>query len=190
MATGAPDVNGIWQYGEDDSNATFSALLNRLGSSTSTQIAADRTRLTTLELPGRVVQVVNGITGTQVQTSTNAWVDTTLTATITPKYASSKILVLVSQNGMMKSADNHYNAINLVLVRNGSIIAGASNLGNTYSNLNLTGISASFSYMDAPATTSAVTYKTSFNNGANASYIRVQNENSSNSTITLIEVKA
>lgn len=49
MATGANDAQGIWQYGEDDSNATFSALLNRLGTSTSTQFGVDRGRLTTLE---------------------------------------------------------------------------------------------------------------------------------------------
>lgn len=49
MATGANDAQGIWQYGEDDSNATFSALMNRLGSSTSTQFGVDRGRLTTLE---------------------------------------------------------------------------------------------------------------------------------------------
>jgi hypothetical protein len=35
MATGALDANGIWQYGEDDSETTASALLNKLGSSTS-----------------------------------------------------------------------------------------------------------------------------------------------------------
>lgn len=38
MATGALDANGIWQYGEDDSEITFSALLNKLASSTSTTI--------------------------------------------------------------------------------------------------------------------------------------------------------
>jgi hypothetical protein len=36
MATGANDANGVWQYGEDDSNPTFSELLNRLASSVST----------------------------------------------------------------------------------------------------------------------------------------------------------
>lgn len=35
MATGALDANGIWQYGEDDSETTFSGLLNKLASSTS-----------------------------------------------------------------------------------------------------------------------------------------------------------
>lgn len=35
MATGALDANGIWQYGEDDSETTFSGLLNKLGDSVS-----------------------------------------------------------------------------------------------------------------------------------------------------------
>lgn len=38
MATGSLDTNGIWKYGEDDSEATFSALLNKLASSTSTRV--------------------------------------------------------------------------------------------------------------------------------------------------------
>jgi hypothetical protein len=49
MATGAPGTNGVWQYGEDDSEATFSALLNKAASTTDTAIGLDRGRLTTLE---------------------------------------------------------------------------------------------------------------------------------------------
>lgn len=49
MATGAPGTNGVWQYGEDDSEATFSALLNKAAGTTDTQIGLDRARLTTLE---------------------------------------------------------------------------------------------------------------------------------------------
>lgn len=49
MATGSPGTNGVWQYGEDDSEATFSALLNKAASTTDTQIGADRTRITSLE---------------------------------------------------------------------------------------------------------------------------------------------
>lgn len=55
MATGALDSNGIWQYGEDDSEPTFSALLNKLGSSTSTTV----TRL----------EEMGGITSTQAATA-------------------------------------------------------------------------------------------------------------------------
>lgn len=49
MATGAPGTNGVWLFGEDDSEATFSALLNKAGSTTNTQLGLDRARLTTLE---------------------------------------------------------------------------------------------------------------------------------------------
>ena len=49
MATGAPGTNGVWLYGEDDSEATFSALLNKAGTTVNTQLGLDRTRLTTLE---------------------------------------------------------------------------------------------------------------------------------------------
>lgn len=35
MATGYYDANGIWNYGEDDSDANFSSLLNRLATSVS-----------------------------------------------------------------------------------------------------------------------------------------------------------
>lgn len=64
MATGAPGTNGVWQYGEDDSEATFSALLNKVASTTDTQIGTDRGRLTTLEAvpqPG-LVRIIPGST--------------------------------------------------------------------------------------------------------------------------------
>lgn len=40
MATGSLDANGIWQYGEDDSEPTFSGLLNKLAESTSTKVSS------------------------------------------------------------------------------------------------------------------------------------------------------
>lgn len=64
MATGAPGTNGVWQYGEDDSEATFSALLNKAASTTDTQLGLDRTRLTALEarkLAGLVPMVPSSV---------------------------------------------------------------------------------------------------------------------------------
>lgn len=40
MATGAYDSNKVWIYGEDDSETTFSALLNKSASSVSTQLTS------------------------------------------------------------------------------------------------------------------------------------------------------
>ena len=49
MATGAPGSNGVWLYGEDDSEATFSALLNKAGTTVNTQLGVDRGRITAVE---------------------------------------------------------------------------------------------------------------------------------------------
>jgi hypothetical protein len=78
MATGSPGTNGVWQYGEDDSEATFSALLNKAASTTDTQIGADRTRLTALEAkaPGTTGQPFTMAAGTISQTTTTAYQNT------------------------------------------------------------------------------------------------------------------
>jgi hypothetical protein len=49
MATGSLDTNGVWNYGEDDSIALFSDLLNLGTTSTSDAFTADRARLATIE---------------------------------------------------------------------------------------------------------------------------------------------
>jgi hypothetical protein len=49
MATGALDTNGVWNYGEDDSIALFSDLLNLGMESTSAAFTTDRARLSTIE---------------------------------------------------------------------------------------------------------------------------------------------
>jgi len=74
MATGAPGTNGVWQYGEDDSEATFSALLNKAASTTDTQIGADRARLTALEANGRILNVVSATYATQTSTTSTSFV--------------------------------------------------------------------------------------------------------------------
>lgn len=87
MATGAIDANGIWQYGEDDSETTFSALLNKVASSTSTQVG-------TLKLPGRVIQHKSVDISYFSGTNTTYTALTGSTITITPRSASS-IFVIV-----------------------------------------------------------------------------------------------
>ena len=62
MATGSLDANGIWQYGEDDSEATASALLNKLASSTSDEIGA-RPEPGTAGFPYRMAAGVHLVAG-------------------------------------------------------------------------------------------------------------------------------
>jgi hypothetical protein len=144
------------------------------------------------QLPaGTVLQVVNATYGTQVTSSTDTFVDTGLTATITPTLSTSKILVLVHQAGCFKSSSNSANMLDITIHRVGlgSIqqFAGALNLTNT--TLDLCG-DASAQALDSPATTSAVTYKTQFRSRNNTSSVSVQYASVSTSSITLMEIAA
>jgi hypothetical protein len=101
MATGAPGTNGVWQYGEDDSEATFSALLNKVASTTNTQIGTDRGRLTTLEarkLSGLVPIIPTGIANSAGSASYNSTTGL-VTFSSTPT---------ISLNGVFTSAYKNY----------------------------------------------------------------------------------
>jgi len=137
---------------------------------------------------GSVIQVVNATYSTSVTSSTSTYVDTGLTATITPTSATNKILVLVSQNGVSKTTNDTTCKIQL--------LRGASSINvfaffagrNSANTINSVG-SASTCYLDSPATTSATTYKTQFASSQNNASATVQ-EASETSTITLLEVVA
>jgi len=135
-----------------------------------------------------VVQVVSATYGTATASSSTTYADTGLTASITPTSATNKVLVIVSQNGCSKTAGNSGNSLGLRLVRGSTTIAQiAVETGYTGSSSFLLMGSAGIAYLDSPATTSATTYKTTFNNATNASQVNVQGDGSL-STITLIEV--
>jgi hypothetical protein len=138
----------------------------------------------------RILQVVQGSTSTPTSSSTTTYVDTTLTATITPQSSSSKILVLVNQVGGDKSGANANNAINLRLVRGATQIALiAHSAGYTGTALNLRIAAMSTCFLDSPATTSATTYKTQFFSNSNAASASVQ-IGGDLSTMILLEVSA
>jgi len=136
---------------------------------------------------GKVLQVVNATYGTQTSTTSASYVDTGLTATITPSSTSSKVLIAVNQSGAFKVVAAY---MLLQLVRTStSIIEFETYLMNT-GNVNQTSIgSASTSYLDSPATTSAVTYKTQFKSSSSGQQVTIQ-VNSGVSTITLMEIAA
>ena len=137
---------------------------------------------------GKVLQVVQGSTATTVSNSTTTAADTGLTATITPTLNTSKVLVLVSQQGCYKSAAAGNNAISLKLLRGATSIQQIAT--NLFYNTSVGEVSGSVStaYLDSPATTSATTYKTQFYNYLAAASVSVQIQNVDVSTITLIEV--
>ena len=139
---------------------------------------------------GSVLQVINATTATGVSNSTSTFADTGLTASITPKFATSKILVLINQNGITKAPSAVSSGVQIQLLRSSTVISkiqGYAGYNDTSSYNYIGGVSSS--YLDSPATTSATTYKTQFKNEFNASNVGV-NSDGSTSTITLMEIAA
>lgn len=152
---------------------------------------------------GAVLQVKQGQTNTQQSFADNSWTDLSgLTIGITPTSASNKILVIATVwvNGDSASA-NLYARLN----RNGTIVGVGSNdtagyAGNGgYRGLNdgqdtLYNIhNIGFTWLDSPATTSALTYKIQgLTNGGNYYFNQSQPSGSRYffmySTITVMEV--
>lgn len=143
----------------------------------------------TLTLPtlgfGKVLQVVAATYSTSVDSTTASFIDTGLTATITPSSASSKILVIVNQAGCNKTG-NAYGSLRLV--------RGSTTISTFESQVAYTATTAennvgacSTAILDSPATTSATTYKTQVANPAATGTFRVNHVNVS-SSILLVEV--
>ena len=136
---------------------------------------------------GAVLQVVSATTSTAVSSSSSAYADSGLTATITPTSATSKILVLFNQN-IFKSSGNAGNNINIKIFR------GATDLGVFAHTQLYTGTaievyaSCGANYLDSPATISATTYKTQFRNSGNYALVTCQPDSNGQSTITLMEI--
>lgn len=137
-----------------------------------------------------ILQVVSTSYNTPVSNSTITFVDTGLSATITPISATSKILVLVSQNGLHKTSGSTGHGVHLRILRGGTeiqLFANSYGYDGVAINRYIGGASAMI--LDSPNTTAAVTYKTQFKNDTNASNVSVQISNAT-STITLVEIAA
>ena len=137
---------------------------------------------------GKVLQVVSVTYSTNVTNSTGTYTDTGLSASITPSASTSKILVLVAQNGCYRDGQT---GIGLKLLRGSTDImqfgqyagynAGSSGRGV------VSGIATT--YLDSPATTSSTTYKTQLANPESSGSVGVQGY-SCISSITLLEIGA
>ena len=140
----------------------------------------------TFHAPGHMIQVVQGTYATRIQISTGTYTFTGLTASITPKFNNSKILVQIEQQGCL-AINANTGDINMRLQRNSSDIYKFA-LGYYYGMSNQFRSGISGCYLDSPATTNATVYRTMFaaNDGGSCA---VQNDNANNvSTITLMEI--
>ena len=139
-----------------------------------------------LQMPaGHILQTVQGTYGTRVVSSSDTLADTGLTASITPSSTSSKILVTISQMGMDKRTNNAY--MRIVTFRDSTQIHVATNQHMYTANTDGATSSCTWSYLDSPSSTSALTYKTQFSSTVNNAQVSVQ-WSQAESTIILQEV--
>jgi hypothetical protein len=139
---------------------------------------------------GKVLQVVNVTYGTEFVLASTTFTDTGLSATITPTLATSKVLVLVNQNGVGNNGAGAATYHLSQLVRGATAILDIEKLGSYLSGgSSVSMLSSATSYLDSPATTSATTYKVQMKGSTAAADHRAQ-WNGGVSTMTLLEIGA
>ena len=149
---------------------------------------------------GGIVQIIQGKTNNRVETSSQSFVATNLSATITPKFNTSKIFIMISGDCNTNADDNEIYITIYRKIGSGSF----EDLGFLHSNGEYYGFASarsnadrlhsavSINYLDSPSTTSSVEYKV---------YVRKTSQGSGNvefpvndgaqyAFITLMEVSA
>jgi hypothetical protein len=143
---------------------------------------------TTQASAGSILQVVNGTTLTTTSSSSTSYVQTNLTASITPKFSTSKIAIYVS-SAVYWNATSGYSFY--TIYRNNTTNLGAGGvtglacMSNPFqANVD---VQLNIMYVDSPATTSATSYTLWVRTGAATS---VTNDNNSTNSIILMEIAA
>jgi hypothetical protein len=181
---GGLDSNGIWQFGEDDSEALASDLLNLGMGSVSDALGAFG--------GSGILQVVSTTNTTPVTSSSGSFVTSNSTATITPSSASSDILVIANA-----SVACFYDRRATLTIFRGTVASG-TNIGNGANGLTTVRPFAGFgdyatssAVLDSPSTTSAITYTLAFSGTGGAGSppytVTLQNQNAP-TTFILMEV--
>jgi hypothetical protein len=148
---------------------------------------------TTQASAGVVLQVVNVAFTTYTNTNSTTFVDMSgATASITPKFSTSKILVLINLAGVTKNNGGTSGSCgSFQLLRGSTMIVSWDNFSGYNAATTTASAQSSTSYLDSPATTSATTYKVQWGNSSGGT-IQINNYNGilgySTSTITLMEI--
>jgi len=141
---------------------------------------------------GAVLQVQSSQVSAWSPTSSTSAIASGLSVTITPKFNNSKVLVLVSMNGLYTQAAGTYAVYHLY--KGGSIVNFMSsvqgqNAGSGYEY----GACLAHQYLDSPATTSATTYEVYYLSAGTSGSVGFNNyaaggNNTTHSTITAMEI--
>ena len=137
---------------------------------------------------GSILQVIQATSTGSAATTSGTFISTGFSASITPKFSTSKILVLHTTT-LNNQSGTGQGAINLA--RNGTVLGSAGGLASVYALGTNVVASVGFNYLDSPATTSSTTYTIYFSSvgsGANITFNSGTGTGVSTTTITLMEI--
>ena len=143
-----------------------------------------------VHIAGHVIQVVSTTYQTQAVNNSTSFADTGLTASITPKFSSSKIFITVSQAYSLTQSSSSQWQGNLI------IADGSNNLlfgGTGYDQFRIKDMIAfhwqtNLQLLHAPNTTSSFTYKTRMKAVISGTTVYAQYAGAAPSSITLMEI--
>jgi len=135
---------------------------------------------------GKVLQVVTATDGTGLSSSSTSYVDTGLSASITPSSSSNKVLVIVT-TGVHGIDTASTTGLKLKLVRDSTDLIEQSSWGSHPTITYIYGQGHCFNYLDSPSSTSSTTYKLQYKSNDGTNHVL---ENASTAVMTLLEVSA
>ena len=139
---------------------------------------------------GKIGQVINALYDTETSTTSTSYGDTGLSASITPSATSSKVLIIVSLDAILKTGNSGYGEF--ALLKGATVLKYFGNAGNSANGVSNGVGGVMLSYLDTPSTTSSTTYKAQFKSSTASTtiYINTAGANVGTSSITLMEVLA
>ena len=139
---------------------------------------------TTQNSGGKVLQVVQGTSATSNSNSTSTYADTGLTASITPLFSTSKILIIYNHGQTVKNGGTQ---LGVRLVRGSTTIYQNQIYDLDTNAAGRNTVTTGGMYLDSPATTSSTTYKTQFMSAQNTASVTVMGDNST-AVMILMEI--
>jgi hypothetical protein len=140
-----------------------------------------------VHIPGGVVQVVSIASSATVTTQSGSFVSTGCTASITPKFNTSKILITIN-GGMEGAAGGGATEVSSWKIFRGSTQVEASDSGKRIYLKNDTYIPLTTVFLDSPATTNSTTYTLHMKRYAGSGTVSWNRDGNQTTTITLMEI--
>tara|TARA_R100000388_G_C7240322_1_gene160826 strand:+ start:770 stop:1258 length:489 start_codon:yes stop_codon:yes gene_type:complete len=146
---------------------------------------------TGVHIPGHIIQIINVENDTATSTSSTSFIPTNVTATITPKFATSKILVICQASVRQNTATSNGSSVRAQIHRGTTAIGQRTEVGTREiagpNNTDYVQGAYLLQVLDSPNTTNSTTY-TVYIDCLSSAVSATINHNTSGSSMTLMEV--